>query len=345
MENFALFIGIDLGKREFYTAFRYQSQLVNEEKYENTASGIAHFIQDIQAFGLELNQVLIALEHCGVYVEKLVMALYAEGLFTWLWNPLIAKHAPLDLNRHKDDPRDAKTMAILAQNYQAKARRYTPPSAREREIKDLSLLRRQLIKQRTQLINQKKSNLDKAAPLSLAEEVFQQLIDTFNAKIKQLEKQLQKTLLQSERFKRVYTILTSIPGIGPVTATQLIEISRGFTTFNSEIALAKYAGTLPLKHLSGSSIKRKPRSSKRANKQLKVNLTMGATSQIRKGMFFENFYRYKTEVQKMEHLKVINIIRNTLLKLAVKLVKLDQEFDPDTFRKNKKSWQVFLTLS
>ena len=25
MENFALFIGIDLGKREFYAAFRYQS--------------------------------------------------------------------------------------------------------------------------------------------------------------------------------------------------------------------------------------------------------------------------------------------------------------------------------
>ena len=345
MEKFSLFIGIDLGKREFYAAFRSQSLLVKERKYENTASGISRFIQDIQAFGLELNQVLVALEHCGVYLEKLVMALYAEGIFTWLWNPLIAKHAPLDLNRHKDDPRDAKAMAFLAQSYQAKAKRYIPPSVAEREIKALSLLRRQLIKQRTQFINQQKNNRDKALPLPLAAEVFQQLIDSINEKIKRVEKQLKKIIVQSDRLKRVYKILTSIPGIGPVTATQLIEISRGFTTFNSEIALAKYAGTLPLKHLSGSSIKRKPRSSKKANKQLKVNLTMGATSQIRKGMFFENFYRYKTQVQKMEHLKVINIIRNTLLKLAVKLVKLDQEFDPDTFRNNKKSWQVFLTLS
>ena len=72
---------------------------------------------------------------------------------------------------------------------------------------------------------------------------------------------------------------------------------------------------------------------------------MGATSLIRERLFFHQFYRFKTQNQKMEHFKVINIIRNTIIKLAFKLVRLDQEFDPNIFIQNKKSWQHFLTLS
>ena len=345
MEKFSLFIGIDLGIKEFFAAFRQKGMLIKVVCYENSASGIARFIEEIKTFGLEFSQILIALEHCGVYLEKLVMALHSEELVCWLWDPLIAKNAPLDLNRHKDDIRDAKAMALLAEMHQARAKQYLPPTAEQEELKALFRLRAQLVKHRTKFYNQYHANQDKAIPHPISHQILEQWIQNSSEQIQEIEQKIKELIFQSERLKRMHQILLSIPGIGPVLATQLIEITQGFTSFQSEKALAKYAGTLPLEHLSGSSVKRKPRSSKKCYKPLKVNLTMGATSTIREGLFFDKFYRYKTQVQKIEHLKVINIIRNIILKLAVKLVKLDQEFDPEIFKKNKKSWQVFLDLS
>ena len=345
MEKFSLFVGLDIGKSSFYAAFRLGNKQVKVVCYKNTAGGIERFLLDIFSFGQPQASILIAMEHCGVYLEKIVGSLVEQGLFVWLWNPLLASRAPLDLTRHKDDPKDAQAMALLAQTYQSQAKQYIPPKPQQREMKQLFTLRSQLIKHRTQLLNQQKANQDKAITHDLANQYFEELIEDLSRKIKALDKKLKAMIFQSQRLNRIYQILCSIPAIGPVTASQLIIITQGFTRFDSEKALAKYIGTMPLKFESGTSVKRKPRSSKRAHKSLKANLTMGATSLIRKGLFFHQFYQFKTQIQKMEHFKVINIIRNTIIKLAFKLVKADQIFDPNIFLKNKKSWQNFLTLS
>lgn len=345
MEKFSLFVGLDVSKASFNAAYRVKNKLVMEQSYTNDGSGISGFIQDLLSFGFDTQQILVSLEHCGVYLEKIVMALAGEEIFTWLWNPVIAKLAPLDLTRHKDDPRDAKNMALLCQTYQSKAKRYLPKSSTQRELTALFLLRKQLVKHRAQYYNQQKANLDKAIPNPYAQETFKQFIDPLSAKIKELDEKLKQLIFNSQRLKRMYEILTSIPSVGPVTAMQFIEVTQGFSRFQSEKQLAKYIGVMPLTYESGSSVKRKRRCSKKAQKSLKTNLTMGATSLIRKGLFFHQFYQFKTQVENKEHFKVINILRNMVIKLAFKLVDNDQLFDPDIFKKNKKSWQVFLILS
>lgn len=345
MQKFSLFVGLDISKLSFNAAFRMNNELVKESSYPNDLSGISDFITDLFSFSIAAKEILVSLEHCGVYLEKIVLALAEEDIFTWLWNPVIAKMAPLDLTRHKDDPKDAKSMAILAEMFQAKARKHLPKSALQKEISELFLLRKQLVKHRTQYYNQEQANQDKAKANAFSFETFHLLIDQLSLKIKEINKKLQKLIFDSERLKRVYEILLSIPTIGPVTAIQFIETTEGFTRFTSEKALGKYVGIVPLTYESGTSVKRKTRCSKKANKSLKTNLTMGATSQIRKGLFFHQFYQHKTQIEKKEHFKVINIIRNTVVKLAFKLVQSDQLFDPETFKKNKKSWQVFLDLS
>ena len=345
MEKFSLFIGLDVSKATFNAAFRVPNKLVMEKLYDNDAQGISGFVKDLLSWENDPKKILVSLEHCGVYLEKIVMALAGEDVFTWLWNPVIAKLAPLDLTRHKDDPRDAKSMALLSETYRAKAERYLPKSALQKEISELFLLRKQLVKHRTQYYNQQKANQDKAIPNSFTQETIQQFIDQLSVKIKELNKKLKQLIFNSERLKRIYEILISIPSVGPVIAIQFIEVTHGFSRFSSEKQLTKYIGTMPLTYESGSSVKRKKRCSKKAQKSLKTNLTMGATSLIREGLFFHQFYQFKTQMENKEHFIVINIIRNIVIKLAFKLVDNDQLFDPDIFKKNKKSWQNFLTLS
>lgn len=345
MQFFLLFVGLDVSKDTFHAAFRMNDKLVHQGCYENNTQGISAFIQVVFSFQADPEKVLVAMEHCGVYLEKIVMGLAGENIFTWLWNPLLAKHAPLELNRHKDDPRDAQSMARLAQIYQSQAKRHILPSQAQQRIKALFLLRSQLVKQRTQLYNQQDTLQCKAIPDAFSTATFKELIEIISLRIKEINKKLKAIIFDSKRLKRIYEILISIPALGPVTAVQLIEVTQGFTSFTSDKALAKYIGTMPLTFESGTSVKRKPRSSYKTHKPLKVNLTLGAISLIRDGLFFHQFYHYKTQVQKKEHFKVINIIRNIVIKLAFKLVQKDQKFDPEIFTKNKKSWQNFLTLS
>lgn len=345
MEKFSLFVGLDVSKASFNAAFRLKNELVMEKSYTNDAQGISAFIQDLLSYAIAPKEILVSLEHCGVYLEKIVLALASSKIFTWLWNPVIAKLAPLDLTRHKDDPRDAKSMALLCEIYQSKAKRYLPKSAIQKEISELFLLRKQLVRHRAQYYNQQKANQDKAIPNLETQETFIQFIAQLSTKIKQLNKKLKQLIFSSERLKRMYEILISIPTIGPVIAMQFIEVTQGFSRFQSEKQLAKYIGIMPLTYESGSSVNRKKRCSKKAAKSLKTNLTMGATSLIREGLFFHQFYKFKTQVEKKEHFKVINIIRNIVIKLAFKLIENDQLFDPKTFKENKKSWQIFLTLS
>lgn len=345
MQKFTFFVGLDVSKATFAVCFLFPCGQQITQLYHNTGAGIALFISDLLAYHPERSQVLIGFEHCGGYIEKLVMALYEAQLFVWVWNPYLAKHAPLELTRHKDDPTDAKSMSELLHLYRHKAKAYLPDTEEQRKLKDLFRLRKQLIKDRARTYNYQASNLDKAIPDPTTTQTHRDLIQFYCEKIEQVEKQLKELINSSQRLKRIYQILLSIPSIGPITASQMIEITHAFTRFESEKQLAKFIGTMPLKYESGSSINRKPRVSKKAHKSLKVYLTLGAVSAIKPKAFFHQFYQYKTQTQNIEHFKVINSIRNMVIKLAFKLVKDDQCFEPDFFLKNKKSWQKFLHLS
>lgn len=345
MERFSFFVGLDVGKTKFSAAFRRDGKLFFTMEYPNTAAGINAFLKDLLSYEKHLDQILVSLEHCGVYIEQLTEVLYGEGIFTWVWNPLIAKHAPLELNRSKTDDRDAQSMAQLGELHQMKAIQFVPKTPQQAQIKDLFQLRKQLVKKRTQCLNQLDANLCKAIPNPMTTTCLEQQMELFNAQIKQIEKALKKLVFSQDRVKKIYTILLSIPGIGPVTATQLIYLTQGFTSFQSYKQLAKYIGTLPLEQSSGTSLKRKPKTSKKAHKSLKANLTQGAISVCREGLFFHQYYQFERNQQNKEHLKVINSIRNTILKLAFKLVQKEQKFDPELFLKNKISWQQHLILS
>ena len=345
MEKFTHFIGIDVSKSTFHVALIEGENLIGEWVYENNSTGIDAFSSMLKIRNCPSDQVLICLEHCGVYMEKLCQRLTELNLFVWALNPLIAKHAFLDLNRQKTDRKDAEALARLAQLYWPKATAYLPPNQLFQDLNNLFLLRKQLVKKRQQGYNFLASNADKAAPCQLAKEFHQEVIEILARQIKTVEKQMLQLIKDDPRLKQIFQILLSIPTIGKVSALHLICLTQGFTKFTSHKKLAAYIGTAPFEFSSGSSVKRKTSLSPRANKGLKTNLTMGAIGQINPKRVFYQYYIYMKEEQHKHHLWIINSIRNIVLKLAFKLVERNQQFDLNIFLKNKKSWHIFLDVS
>ncbi|MEL6669548.1 MAG: IS110 family transposase [Bacteroidota bacterium] len=346
MQKFRLFCGIDVSKASLSVAIlRACGEIIERKTYSNDAAGIEQLYQRLLRLESDLSQILVCLEHTGVYGEKLTMAFADTPLFVWVVNALMVKYARVSFERLKTDPKDALKIAQFAHMMQAQAQPYQPLNAQETQIRNLYRLRGQLVKLRQQVKNCAATNLDKAIPCPISSSLLTELIERISQMVQTVEAELQRLCQQDPRIKRTHQILRSIPGIGPVCAWQLIFTTQHFRRFTSHKQYAAYAGTAPYEHQSGSSLKRKPRLSKKAARQIKTNLTMGAIRQIRPNMVFHQYYHHMKEVHHKHHLWIINSIRNMMLKLAFDLVKKDQLFDLEQFLINKKSWQKFLTLS
>ena len=345
MEKFRLICGIDVSKASLAVAIFRKGELIGRKTYPNTAPGLESLYQLLLELEPDPSQILVCLEHTGVYIEKLTLAFQDTDLFIWVVNPLIIKYVRVDFERLKTDPVDALKIAQFAWLMQSEAQAYQPLNAQEAQIKDLYRLRRQLVKLRQQTLNMAATNQDKAIPSALTKAVFKQLENLFNQIIKEVESQLQALCKQDKKIKRTHQILRSIPGIGPVCAWQLIYSTQHFKRFDSYKQFASYAGIAPFEYQSGSSVKRKPRVSKKAAREIKTNLTLAALRQTQKKMVFHQYYQYMKEHKNKHHLWIINSIRNMIVKLAFELIKKDQLFDRQKFLINKKSWTKFLTLS
>ena len=345
MEKFRLICGIDVSKSSLATATLRDGKLLARKTYPNNAAGIEMLYQFLIDQQKDPSQILVVMEHTGVYIEKLTLAFQDTGLFIWVVNAIMIKYARVNFERLKTDPVDALKIAQFGEMMQKKAKQYQPLNAQETQIRDLYRLRGQLVKLRQQIKNFAAANLDKAIPCPLSQSMWKGLEKRLNQMIKQVENELKSLCQQDKQIKRTHQILRSIPGIGPVSAWQLIYTTHHFRRFDSYKQFASYAGIAPFEFQSGSSIKRKPRVSKKAAAQIKTNLTLAALRQTQKKMVFHQYYQYMKEQKHKHHLWIINSIRNMIIKLAFVLVKKDQLFDLDTFLINKKSWQKSLTLS
>ena len=345
MEKFRLICGVDVSKSDLAIALLKGEKILDQFSVSNDESGLEALSKKLTSWESDAAQVLICLEHTGIYIEGLTQRFAPTDYCVWVVNPLMIKYARVNFDRLKTDPADAKKIAEYGYLFQLKAKDYRPLDPLNTQIKDLYLLRGQLVKVQGQLKNFEATNQDRLDPRAINTQIWTDLIAQIKAAIDEVESQLNALCKQDQQLKRYHQILRSIPGIGPVSAWQLIYTTQGFQRFPSHKQFAAYAGIAPFACQSGSSIHRKPKLSPKACREIKTNLTMGAVSQIRPKMVFEKYYHYMKRKQNKPHLWIINSIRNTIVKLAFDLIKKDQLFDLEIFLKNKKSWQKCLTLS
>ncbi len=126
-------------------------------------------------------------------------------------------------------------------------------------------------------------------------------IETYEREIKSINKAIEKTLkgLCTDAF----TLLQSIPGIGPVFASGILSEIGDIHAFHSADALAKYAGIYWNRHQSGDYEADDTSMSKAGNKYLRYYL-IKATNSIRcHEDSFAAYYRKKYDESKTHHHK------------------------------------------
>lgn len=152
-------------------------------------------------------------------------------------------------------------------------------------------------------------------------------LQTIAKDIKAVEKQLQELIKADEKLKEQYTIATSLTGIGPVTACQMIVCSGEFTKMKAGKEFSCYAGVVPFEYSSGSSVSARPRVSHWANKKLKSYLHMGTISAIQAAGELKAYYERQLAKGKAK-MSVLNAVRNKLVLRVCACIRTNQLYDP-----------------
>lgn len=317
--KFKEFIGIDISKLTF--DFRIHSNQI-ASCFENNNSGFLKMIKLVEkSISCKKNEVLYALEHTGLY--SLPISIYlSENNYHYVLLPGLELKRSLGIQRGKNDKIDAKRIAEYVSQKNGKIKPSHLPSKNILKIRRLLSLRDRLVKQRGGFIRDKDENAQflKRCENTVMFDIVDKMIAEFDKQIDKIESELDKIIVSDELIQKQFGLITSIKGVGKLTALFIITYTDCFTKFENWRNFASYSGTAPFSYQSGTSINGKDKLSNLANKKIKVLLNMCARSAIKCDPEMKKYYHKRKEEGK-NGMSVLNIIRNKLLSRIFAVIK------------------------
>jgi len=319
--NYNFFIGIDVSKKTLDFAVFKGKDLLFSWTSENDESGIKKFWTQLKSQqGFCVNEALFCMEHTGIYNHHLLSFLYSKKACVCLE---AAVHIKLSsgLQRGKNDQIDAIRIAQYAYKNCTELRLWQPKRQVIQQLKHFSVLRNRVINARKQLtvaINETIS-FNKATA-NECKKLCKGSLKSLEVDIERIELKIDQVIASDPELKRLFSIVTSIQGIGKITATEMIITTNEFKNITDPAKFACYSGVAPFEHSSGSSIKGKSRVSHKANKTMKSLLHMAALVAINYNTDIKAYYNRKVE-QKKNKMSVINAVRDKLIRRVFACVK------------------------
>lgn len=312
IENIHYFIGVDISKKTLDIAVLHQNELIVQETVLNTKKALHSFFSTLKKSNVNINESIICGEFTGVYSKHLIDFCLNKSLNLWMENAYHIKQ-PQGLKRGKNDKIDAFRIATYAFRNRYDYKGFETPRS---EIKELKVL----INQRKRLFAVKKQLTMAMGEKGFRSQEEHKLMKVFSINtIKGLEKDLKlldikiMTLIKSDKnIYRHYKIITSVDGVGPITAINMIVITNEFKAISEAKKFACYSGVVPFRYTSGTSVNSKSKVSKMANHQMKTLLHMAALSCIQMKGDLQDFYLRKIEAGKNK-MSIINAIRNKIV--------------------------------
>jgi transposase len=308
------FLGIDISKETIQAALTLDGINMFEMEVKNTTKAIESYFGELKKkFKFSKEQLMVCLEHSGIYSNPLLDYLSRMEIKVCVESALQIKRSQ-GLKRGKSDQVDARRIAQYAYKNYRELRFWKPQRGVIQRIKALLVVRERLVKTKMQL----------ATPLDECQDYIEESIRkrmVANCKgslqglakdITKIEQEIDQLIQGDDKVKEQLNCASSVPGVGKITALNVIVATDEFEKISEVKKFACYAGVAPFKHTSGTSIRGRTRVSKMANMTLKKLLTLGAMSAIRWDEEIRVYYKRKVAAGKNK-MSVINAVRNKLI--------------------------------
>ena len=277
-------VGMDVSKRTFDAALagpeqRFPSTPLRAlpwKAFPRTREGVNEFLAwlDGQA---PMEKVRVIMEATGRYSVELTTWLCAKrsSLRPAIENPKNTKAFIDSLSqRNKTDGLDARGLAFYG--VERRPTPYEPLSKTRQELREMNRYRDTLVTQRTALKNRSHERSTSKVGTKMQARQLRQL----DRDIASVEKEMKRVVEEDEPSKRDFNLLTSIDGVGPITAMTMLAEIGDLRRFERARQLTAYAGVSPRVVESGTSVRGKTRMCKRGNKRIRQALYLSAMATL-----------------------------------------------------------------
>jgi len=312
--EFEFFIGIDVSKNELDFAVQQGKCFLFHREIANEPVAINAFIKELGKLpGFKLNQAIFCMEHTGIYNNHSLTCLYKKKARICLEAATQIRNS-LGNIRGKNDKIDAMRIAAYAYDKRDRLRLWVPKRDMVQRLAHLAATRLRLItvkKQlRTPLKEHESFSSGKVSRQNL--QICSHSLKAIDEDLNRADKAIEQLIQADPELHRLFNLVTSVSGIGKVTAVQIIVATNEFKDINNPKKFACYSGVAPFTDDSGKIIK-KARVSHMANKKVKTLLHLSAIVAIQYNADLKQFYQRKVLQEKKNKMSVINAVRNKLI--------------------------------
>jgi len=323
-QHYQFFIGIDISKRYFDVAILID-QRTTSYVFENSRKGTNAFIRLLKNQKIPLPNTLMCMEHTGVYGQLLITKLVEKQAYFCVEMPIQIIRS-IGVQRGKSDAVDAKRIAVYASKNSRELKLYQPMEKVLEQVKILLKIRKKLVNTRADL-NKYPNELELFSPDlgKLAKKNLKKINKNLNDEIDRLEMQIKKLILSDDKLNKTVGLVTSVTGIGKITALHLTIFTNFFTRYDNPKQLACYCGVVSFEYTSGDSVFRKSRVHPMANRTLKKHLHMCALAAINHDPDIREYFQRKVAEGKNKML-VVNNVRNKLVHRVCAVIKRQEPY-------------------
>lgn len=328
--KYRFFVGIDVSKSTFDVAVlsRDNNQQITHQAFSNDENGIHEMVAFLEQTlpGYVHSNALFCMESTGMYCNALLKFFKEFSIDVWVENAIQIKRSS-GITRGKQDKTDAYRILMYAYRNADTARVWKPTREVMEQIKNMASLRDRMVQTQKKLqapIKEFEAIGDTKMAILLSKSISKSL-KAIDADIKQIESKINGIIKKDESLNHLFRLVSSVVGIGFVTAINLIIHTNEFTVMKDSRKLSCYCGVAPFPHQSGTSIRGKTRVSHMANKKLKANLHMASLTAVKYDLQLKKYYERKVAEGKNK-MSVLNAVKCKLLARVVSVVNNQKEY-------------------
>lgn len=328
--SFRQCVGIDVSKNKFTACLcMYRWGCADDSTvsidFNNNKNGFNQLVKWARREAVKENPIYFLMEPTGTYYEDLAVHLskLSFTVFVIPGNRVKSFFNEIGI-KTKTDGVDAYGLAFMGAS-KPYLTPWTPPSPTYRELRQLTRMHVQFQDIITILKNQREALTHSYEPSHEAIKHLDSLLRSANKKLEDNLAAIKVLASSDKEIAEKITYVSSIKGIGYLTAAILLAETNGFQMFSSRKQVASFAGLDVVARQSGS-LNPPRRISKQGNKYIRRALFMCAMTSSYRNPHMMSFYLRL--IEKKNSGVAYSAIMRKLLLLAFTLCKNKKFYDP-----------------
>lgn len=332
--------GIDVSKNELVVSVGRLKEDLTIELYAykvlvNSVKGFKELTDWVKKVSEPEVAIRYVMEATGVYHESLAYYLvdHKQVVSIVMPNKISNYQKTLEIKTITDK---TSSQVIASFGLEKNLDTWQKPKQVYRDLRQLTRERGQLLEERTALKNQLHAEQSEAFPNAGSIDRIKERIKLLNKQEKEIMQEIRAFVNQEEPIGKLIMLVGSVPGIGLLTACIILSETNGFDLIRNRKQLTSYAGLDVKEKQSGTSVKGKPKISKRGNRNLRKAMHFPALTAVKHDERFKAIYARIVQKHGIK-MKAAVAVQRKLLELAYTVYKTNKPYDKEYLSQRKDS--------